>query len=116
MYFLCFLCTFTYLLERGLLVPDWLVILSFSIFSSTFVAERSPISLGEITPSIQSHLVIFCLATFCLYRATEIKERWMWDRVTSSTLPGFMDTGFAANNTGTQISFLFFKEKYKWPK
>lgn len=33
-----------HLLKQGLLVPYWLVNVSFSIFSSAFVAERCPIS------------------------------------------------------------------------
>lgn len=75
-HFRSFLCTL-HLLERGHLVPGWPVIISFSFFSSAFVAERAPISLAEMTPSIHTHLVIFCRATFHAYRAGGTKERWM---------------------------------------
>lgn len=43
-------------------------------FSSAFVAERSPISLGEITPSIQTHLFIFCPATFMFIERQELRK------------------------------------------
>ena len=81
-----FMCT-AHLLEQGHLVPDWPVISSFSVLLPASVAKRSPVSLGEINPSLQTYLVIFCSAVFLVYRAKRIKKKWMWDRCRNSFLP-----------------------------
>ena len=73
------MCT-THLSEQGHLAPDWPVISSSSVLLSASVAKRSPISLGEINPSLQTYLVMFCLAEFLVYRAQRIKKKRMWDR------------------------------------